>query len=347
MQIEYDISYSPNRTCDIYKLSKHSLHKTPNSTQPLVFLVHGGVWSFGCKQRLAGVAMTLCQFTQCVCVIPEYSLSELNYVLLQHVLTADWVCLALLFVFVRHKKLLFVSMLISIVLTVLILIKLIRTSQQKPNHNVHPVHATDIATCIEWVHTNANRFQADKSRMILIGHSAGAHICALVTLNERFLPQNIRNDIRGVIGLSGVYCFFNLQKSIMKHFVNLNVFAEDADGLTETTFAEFDNLHKCDCEKCKLQLKRWDAVIDAWPRFHTRKKQHAIKNAAFLLVTSEMDLTLIDHAVVFAEELRKNNWKVQHVHFPSTNHFSIRKYWDVEHKHIRSAVVGFINTICI
>ncbi|XP_029135165.2 uncharacterized protein si:dkey-193c22.1 isoform X1 [Labrus bergylta] len=79
----------------------------------------------------------------------------------------------------------------------------------------------DIADCLIWARESGAKFNFDKDNIVLIGHSAGAHLCALTTLflidarEELFIEVSIQRDIilaiRGVIGLSGVY-------NIMDHY---------------------------------------------------------------------------------------------------------------------------------
>lgn len=52
---------------------------------------------------------------------------------------------------------------------------------------VHPAHAEDVARAVAWLHGNAERFGIDPERIFLIGHSAGAHLAALVASQPRYL----------------------------------------------------------------------------------------------------------------------------------------------------------------
>ncbi|XP_077457936.1 uncharacterized protein LOC144075033 [Stigmatopora argus] len=73
----------------------------------------------------------------------------------------------------------------------------------------------DIADCLIWTQENGPKFNFDKNNIILIGHSAGAHLCVLTTLflidarEELFIEASKQRDlaatIKGVFGLSGVY----------------------------------------------------------------------------------------------------------------------------------------------
>ncbi|KAG5841146.1 uncharacterized protein si:dkey-193c22.1 isoform X2 [Anguilla rostrata] len=73
----------------------------------------------------------------------------------------------------------------------------------------------DIADSLLWVKENGDMFNIDNVSLALIGHSAGAHLCALTTLFlvngakelgiEATKQREITALIKGVAGLSGVY----------------------------------------------------------------------------------------------------------------------------------------------
>lgn len=73
----------------------------------------------------------------------------------------------------------------------------------------------DIADCLVWAKESAQKFNFDQNSIILIGHSAGAHLCTLTLLflidmrEELFIEASkqkyIAQAIKGIIGLSGVY----------------------------------------------------------------------------------------------------------------------------------------------
>ncbi len=75
-----------------------------------------------------------------------------------------------------------------------------------------PGFMDDAARAAQWAYAHAAEFNADSGRFYLMGHSAGAHMAALVALNRQYfaalgapIPQ-----IAGVIGLSGPYDFLPL-----------------------------------------------------------------------------------------------------------------------------------------
>ena len=65
--------------------------------------------------------------------------------------------------------------------------------------------AADVAAGLAWLHSNAARLGVDPKRIVLMGHSAGAHLAALVGTDPRYLTAAglSLNDIRGVIALDG------------------------------------------------------------------------------------------------------------------------------------------------
>jgi len=70
----------------------------------------------------------------------------------------------------------------------------------------------DAAQAVDWAAAHATDYGADPARLFLMGHSAGAHLAALVTLDTRYLQATGRPvpHIAGVIGLSGPYDFLPL-----------------------------------------------------------------------------------------------------------------------------------------
>jgi acetyl esterase/lipase len=77
----------------------------------------------------------------------------------------------------------------------------------------HPEHLTDIGRAFEWVHHNIHKYGGDSSKIILCGHSAGAHLAVqLVTHSEHQWLTELPAPA-GVIGISGVYNIARLGKS--------------------------------------------------------------------------------------------------------------------------------------
>src|SRR4051812_42473411 len=72
-----------------------------------------------------------------------------------------------------------------------------------------PAFVEDGASTLRWTHDNIERFGGDPRRVYLIGHSAGAHIATLLTLDAHYLNDiGLAPDaIRATVGLAGPYDF--------------------------------------------------------------------------------------------------------------------------------------------
>jgi len=67
----------------------------------------------------------------------------------------------------------------------------------------HPANVNDVARAIGWIHDQATEFGGDPEKVFLMGHSAGAHLAALVATSEAPLREVGKSPsvIRGVIPL--------------------------------------------------------------------------------------------------------------------------------------------------
>jgi arylformamidase len=69
----------------------------------------------------------------------------------------------------------------------------------------HPAHAEDVARAVAWVRQHIARYGGDRSSVYLMGHSAGAHLAALVASAPKYLERvGVPSEIvRGAILLDG------------------------------------------------------------------------------------------------------------------------------------------------
>jgi acetyl esterase/lipase len=73
----------------------------------------------------------------------------------------------------------------------------------------------DAARAAAWAVAHAAEYQANPARCFLMGHSSGAHMAALLTLDPRYFGEIDRPvpPITGFIGLSGPYDFLPLREA--------------------------------------------------------------------------------------------------------------------------------------
>jgi arylformamidase len=65
----------------------------------------------------------------------------------------------------------------------------------------HPIHAEDCAEAVAWVFNHIDQLGGDKNRIFISGHSAGAHLAALVGTDPSYLQKhNIQSSqLAGII----------------------------------------------------------------------------------------------------------------------------------------------------
>ena len=74
---------------------------------------------------------------------------------------------------------------------------------------VFPAFIEDAASAFTWAEKNIKRYGGNPENIFVMGHSAGAHIAMLMTLDSKYLNA-LGSDpakIRGIIGLAGPYDF--------------------------------------------------------------------------------------------------------------------------------------------
>jgi len=84
-----------------------------------------------------------------------------------------------------------------------------------PDYRKHPAvrfpaFVEDGAKALAWVHDHSAGFGGDPDRIFVAGHSAGAHIGALLAANPAYLEREGKSRsavIRGFAGLAGPYAF--------------------------------------------------------------------------------------------------------------------------------------------
>jgi acetyl esterase/lipase len=89
---------------------------------------------------------------------------------------------------------------------------------RKAPANIFPAFMEDGAAATAWTRAHAREFGGDPARIFLMGHSAGAHIAALLATDQRYLEkwQMQPRDLAGVIGLAGPYDFLPITEPRIK-----------------------------------------------------------------------------------------------------------------------------------
>lgn len=83
----------------------------------------------------------------------------------------------------------------------------------------YPDFLDDGARVVRWVKDNIARFGGDPDKLFLKGHSAGAHIAAMLSIDAHWLGKvglDPRRDIAGLIGIAGPYDLMPLRDEKLK-----------------------------------------------------------------------------------------------------------------------------------
>ncbi len=77
------------------------------------------------------------------------------------------------------------------------------SSTLDPNRIMYPTHNNDVADAVKWIDDNIHAFGGNNEKMVLLGHSAGAHLVSLTGTSNSFLPtRNIPlNSIKGIASI--------------------------------------------------------------------------------------------------------------------------------------------------
>lgn len=154
---------------------------------------------------------------------------------------------------------------------------------RKAPANRFPDFVEDAAQAVKWTVDNIARYGGDPGRIAIAGHSAGAHIAALLTLNAGYL-KDVAVDphtIRAFVGISGPYDFLPFT----------NPAAKDALG--------------------------------HWPRPEETQPIHYVHSGAApaLLMTGDKDTTVKPrNSIVLAAALQKAGVRAEVRHYPAMDH---------------------------
>ena len=97
----------------------------------------------------------------------------------------------------------------------------------------YPYFMEDAALVLHWLEKRARRYNLDMSSLFIMGHSAGAHMGALLLTNRRFLDEQdfAIDKVSGFIGLAGPYSFNPLEYDSTQDIFRTALPVEDAQPI--------------------------------------------------------------------------------------------------------------------
>ena len=82
-----------------------------------------------------------------------------------------------------------------------------------------PMFVEDAARAVRFARQRSPQWGGDPARLVLMGHSAGAYIAAMLSFDPRWLRQvglNSQIDLSGLIGLAGPYDFLPIESRTLR-----------------------------------------------------------------------------------------------------------------------------------
>ncbi len=182
----------------------------------------------------------------------------------------------------------------------------------------HPEHIRDVARAFAWLHRHVARYGGDPSRLFVSGHSAGAHLAALLGTDESYLKAEGLGlaNIRGVITLSAVFRI------------------PDQNAL-------FDHAFGTDPKVRRAASPTWQ--VTQWTDLAAVKKA-----PPFLVMYADDDFTSCgkEAATEFAHALRAKGRPVKVLEIPHRNHLTILIHASGEQDPAGKALIEFIHERC-
>lgn len=306
--------------------------KEPKEKYPVLICTHGGGWILKNKNSMLSMAESFMKLQLdeakkfstekekpanfCI-IVPSYRLSSLNSDILAKAVTFQSIVLISLGTCIPSLLPITIAVLLVVLLSALVFVASRRTAMVR-----HPVHVEDLACLVKWIVRNDGQKGMDASKIVLLGHSAGAHLVTLLATNTRYLESFDVDParIRGVVAMSGVYSDKRLQETSGGQEILNNVFAQPA------TESEHENIHS----------DQVNPYRECFPIYHCKAS-----TPPHLLTVSEIDFGLKQHAFDYAYALQQKGVYVDSIVASNNTHFSVHKYWKSKNKHIFEKVRQF------
>lgn len=185
----------------------------------------------------------------------------------------------------------------------------------------HPAHIEDVAEAVAWVHNNIGKYGGDRNKIFVMGHSAGAHLAALVATDERRLKvfQKDLSSIKGVILLDGA------GYDIPPQMKGLEIFGGLLDKWYKDAFTTDEAIQK-----------------DASPLYHVEKGKNI---PPFLIFTAGGRLASVAQSKKLLDALKKAGVDAETIDEPDKNHGGINNDFGLPNEMITKKSKEFLDRI--
>lgn len=259
--------------------------------KPVVLFVHGGGWHIGRKEGAEAPCRAWAE-QGFLTVATSYRLSGLDRGQMGSMLTLIAVFMSLGLTLASDMNQFVLTLACLTTLVAVLLWTLSCWPIESPGQ--HPDHVRDVAKAVRWIVDYAPLYGGDPRSIVVVGHSAGGHLAALLCTNRRFLDAEgvPLETVAGCIAISGVYSDHRLQESSVGRQLLHNAF-----GFR-------------------------DQYYDSFPIYHVRPD-----TPPFFLLNGGLDIFLKRHSLDFFYTLRQNRVYAQIKYYPERNHWNIVRGW--------------------
>ncbi|MFO0866570.1 MAG: alpha/beta hydrolase [Gemmataceae bacterium] len=115
---------------------------------------------------------------------------------------------------------------------------------------VHPAHVEDVAAGIAWIHKNIAKHGGDPKRVFLLGHSAGAHLVALVATAPKYLKAHDlspKSALAGVMAIDTASDDLTATRTLAERKMISDAFGDDAKTLNDASPLQHAKQNPDDC----------------------------------------------------------------------------------------------------
>ena len=158
-----------------------------------------------------------------------------------------------------------------------------------------PALMLDPVTAAKWVKTHINQYGGDVNKVFLAGHSSGAHMAVMMSINPEYLAVASLQpkDFSGVIGLAGPYDFLPLKSERLK-----TIFGDEAQQLKSQP------IHFVDGKNPPILLAVGQKDSTVWPRNTVNLAKKIKENNGLVEVVEFEKYGHVDMVAKLAKPLR-------------------------------------------
>lgn len=280
---------------------------------PVLYYIHGGAWHFHNKQITAEMAQIIGS-ENIVFVAASYRLSSFCNFHTEIVIISVLVLIMLLTI-ISHNYYQLSSVWLLALPLILLELYVHYNGSNTPKW-FHPYHIEDVARNLKWIYNNINKYNGDYNKIVVMGHSAGAHLATLLSTNLFFLHQQHlpNNVIKGCIGISGIYTDKRLSQFWYGMLLRNSVFGSSG------------------------------VYYDSFPIYNVGSY-----TPPTLLLSADNEMGLKRQTYDYHYTLKQKGVWVRTIHVPNTSHWNIHKNWHSKNKRfsVLSEIKQFVNEVTV